>query len=80
VELGILAGTTQATIFEWAEGNGFATEFVRISPAELATADALWLVSSVRLAAPIRSLDGVPVAVDAALSARLNSHLRAQTS
>jgi 4-amino-4-deoxychorismate lyase len=80
VELGILAGTTQATIFEWATVNGFETEFVRLSPAELTTADALWLVSSVRLAAPIRELDGVPVAVDVALSARLNAHLRAQTS
>jgi 4-amino-4-deoxychorismate lyase len=80
VELGILAGTTQATIFEWAKVNGFETEFVRLSPAELTTADALWLVSSVRLAAPIRELDGVPVAVDVALSARLNAHLRAQTS
>ena len=80
VELGILAGTTQATIFDWAEANGFATEFVRISPAELATADALWLVSSVRLAAPIRELDGRPMAADAGLTARLNAHLRAQTS
>lgn len=80
VELGILAGTTQATIFEWAAVNGFETEYVRLSPAELATADALWLVSSVRLAAPIRKLNGVPIAVDVALSARLNAHLRAQTS
>ena len=80
VELGILAGTTQATIFDWAMTNGFETEFVRISPAELATADALWLVSSVRLAAPIRELDGRPMAVDAGLTARLNAHLRAQTS
>jgi 4-amino-4-deoxychorismate lyase len=44
------------------------------------TADALWLVSSVRLAAPIRELDGVALTVDVALSARLNAHLREQTS
>lgn len=80
VELGILAGTTQATIFEWAAANGFETEYGRLFPAELATADALWLVSSVRLAAPIRELNGRSIAVDAGLTARLNAHLRAQTS
>jgi len=80
VGLGILAGTTQATIFAWAQANGFETEYVRMAPAELATADALWLVSSVRLVAPIRELNGAGMIVDVALTARLNAHLRAQTS
>jgi 4-amino-4-deoxychorismate lyase len=64
-DLGILAGTTQAELFEWA--------------ADLAAADAAWLVSSVRLAAPIRAVDGIPKPVDAALTASFTAHLHSLT-
>jgi 4-amino-4-deoxychorismate lyase len=74
-DLGILAGTTQAELFEWAAGNGYATTYEHVTPADLATADAAWLVSSVRLAAPIRSIDGTPQPVDAALTASFTAHL-----
>ena len=46
---------------------------------ELPAADALWLTSSVRLAAPITALDGVPHAVDDALTAAVNAYLIART-
>ncbi len=72
---GILAGTTQASVFDFAASIGMRTEYAVIPVAELASADALWLVSSVRQAAPINTLDGVERAVDAELSARLTAYL-----
>jgi 4-amino-4-deoxychorismate lyase len=74
--LGILDGTTQANVFRYAEGLGLATGFELAPPETLRTADAAWLVSSVRLAAPVRAVDGAPLPVDADLSAGLNSWLR----
>jgi 4-amino-4-deoxychorismate lyase len=75
-DLGILAGTTQAELFAWASGEGYTTSYDLLTPDDLATADAAWLVSSVRLAAPVRSVDGVEKPVDAALTTRFNAHLR----
>ena len=73
--LGILDGTTQASIFRYAESLGFETGFELLTPAELAETDAAWLVSSVRLAAPVRELDGRAFPVDAELSAGINAFL-----
>lgn len=73
--LGILDGTTQANIFRFAESRGFETGFELLTPEALAASDAVWLVSSVRLAAPVRQLDGAPLPVDAALSADINAYL-----
>jgi 4-amino-4-deoxychorismate lyase len=75
--LGILDGTTQANVFRFAEGLGLETGFRLITPDELHEADAAWLVSSVRLAAPVRQLDGRQLTVDAAFTAALNDHLLA---
>jgi 4-amino-4-deoxychorismate lyase len=75
-DLGILAGTTQEELFAWAAENGYATTSELLVPADLAAADAAWLVSSVRHAAPIRSVDGAPRPVDAELTAAFNAHLR----
>ncbi len=77
--LGILDGTTQATVFRWAETLGLATAFELTTPDLLRSADAAWLVSSVRLAAPIRELDGEPFPVDTDLTAAMNAHLLALT-
>ena len=73
--LGILDGTTQANVFRYAESLGYETGFQLITPDELREADAAWLVSSVRLAAPVRALDGAPFAVDDELTAGINAHL-----
>lgn len=75
-DLGILAGTTQANVFEFFADRGYDTEYALIPVAELQQADAAWLVSSVRRAAPIRVLDGREQAVDDELTAQLNEHLR----
>ena len=73
--LGILDGTTQANIFRFAESLGMTTGFELITPEQLAQADAAWLVSSVRLAAPVRELDGAAFPVEAQLTADINAYL-----
>jgi len=73
--LGILDGTTQANVFRFAESLGMTTGFELITPAQLAEADAAWLVSSVRLAAPVRELDGAGFPVEAQLTADINAYL-----
>jgi len=79
-DLGILAGTTQADVFTWATGRGFATEYALLTVDDLQAADAAWLVSSGRHAAPIRAVDGVERPIDAALTAEINAFLHARTS
>ncbi|WP_345763938.1 aminodeoxychorismate lyase [Diaminobutyricibacter sp. McL0608] len=76
---GILAGTTQASVFEFFESRGIRTSYEHIPAGELADADALWLVSSVRQAAPVTNLDGRDFQVDADLSAELNTYLLSRT-
>lgn len=77
---GILAGTTQASVFEFFAARGFDTVYEEIRADELPGADALWLVSSVRQAAPITDLDGRSFPVDAALTTELNEYLLSRTS
>lgn len=71
----ILHGTTQQSLFEHLEATGARTEYRDILVPELGTADAAWLVSSVRLAAGITHIDGSPVAYDADETRALNDYL-----
>ena len=75
IGLGILDGTTQVNLFRYAESRGMATSFEPATPDELRAADAAWLVSSVRLAAPVRELDGQLMPIDSELSAGMNEYL-----
>lgn len=72
---GILHGTTQLSLFEHLEARGFETGYETIPVSELQTADAAWLVSSVRLAAPVTAIDERELAGDAALTASMNAYL-----
>ena len=72
---GILHGTTQLSLFEHLQGQGYATGYETIPAADLARADAAWLVSSVRLAAPIVAVDGHTLPLDAELTAAMNAYL-----
>jgi 4-amino-4-deoxychorismate lyase len=72
VETGILAGTTQSTAFRFFESKGFRTSFASIRAAELSECDAIWLVSSVRQAVAVHTLDGRAMPVDDALTGELN--------
>jgi 4-amino-4-deoxychorismate lyase len=78
--LAILEGTTQGSIFQFAASKGLGTEFALVPVEELAQADALWLVSSTRLAAPIIQLDDAAVAPDRELTAAMNEYLSARTA
>jgi 4-amino-4-deoxychorismate lyase len=73
--LGILDGTTQGDLFAWATARGMQTGFELLTPDDLAKADALWLVSSGRQAAPIRAIDGRAHAIDEDLSVEMNNYL-----
>lgn len=74
-EFGILAGTTQASVFAFGEARGMSTGFDTLTTDDLIAADAAWLVSSVRLAAPVRAVNGVERAVDGELTRDINEHL-----
>lgn len=76
---GILAGTTQLALWEHLDEQGLVGEYRMVTPAELLGADAVWLLSSVRLAAPVTSIDGQPVGVDADRTASFNAALLART-
>jgi 4-amino-4-deoxychorismate lyase len=75
--LGILDGTTQANVFRYAHSLGLETGFELVTVDELLQADAAWLVSSVRHAAPVTEVDGHPFAVDAAFTSGVNDYLLA---
>jgi len=72
---GILHGTTQLSLFEHLAAQGYATAYETIPAAGLARADAAWLVSSVRLAAPVTAVDGQELFHDAELTASMNAYL-----
>ena len=60
-DTGILPGTTARWLLGQAPTRGWRAAERMVRPAELAGADGVWLASSVRGAAPIRELDGVPL-------------------
>lgn len=72
---GILHGTTQLSLFEHLAALGHVTAYETIPVAALAKADAAWLLSSVRLAAPISAIDGAEIPIDRALTASFNEYL-----
>jgi 4-amino-4-deoxychorismate lyase len=79
-DIGILAGTTQADVFRFAEAEGIETAYELVTMADLRAADALWLVSSVRQAAPVRLVNGDEQAMDLDLTEQMNEFLLARES
>jgi len=55
---GILSGTTAAWLLAHAGDLGWTSGYRMVTPAELITADGVWLTSSVRGPAEIRAIDG----------------------
>jgi 4-amino-4-deoxychorismate lyase len=78
--LGILAGTTQGDIFEWAHSSGRHTAFEMVTTDQFRQVDAAWLVSSGRLAVAITALDGRALPVRADITAEINAFLLARTA
>jgi 4-amino-4-deoxychorismate lyase len=60
LETGILPGTTMARLFARAADAGRRTAVTTGTVEDLKAADAVWLVSGVRAAATVHTLDGVP--------------------
>lgn len=77
IQFGILAGTTQGDLFTVLEAEGFECVYRTVDVGELVRSDAVWLVSSVRLAAPVTSVDGTRIPVDLDLTGRMNAALLA---
>ncbi|REJ05935.1 aminodeoxychorismate lyase [Microbacterium bovistercoris] len=71
---GILHGTTQLSVYEHLAEQGFDAGYAQIPASDLAKADAAWLVSSIRLAAPITAIDDHVLPIDP-LTAGLNAFL-----
>jgi 4-amino-4-deoxychorismate lyase len=74
LETGILPGTTVVRLFERAEDDGWPTAYVPGTVDDLHAADAVWLLSGVRLAATVHTLDGVR-RHDAGLTSRVRALL-----
>jgi 4-amino-4-deoxychorismate lyase len=74
LDTGILPGTTQARLFARAADAGWPTAVVPGTLPDLLAADAVWLLSGIRGAAVVRSLDGVRLG-DAGLTARVRELL-----
>ncbi|MFW0789127.1 aminodeoxychorismate lyase [Gordonia sp. CPCC 205333] len=56
-EAGILPGTTQQALFEFAEAQGWQTKSETLLTEDLIAADSVWMVSSVTLAARVRRIN-----------------------
>jgi 4-amino-4-deoxychorismate lyase len=58
LDSGILAGTSQGALFKAAKAAGWELGYGPLVPQDLLDADAVWLISSVRLLAPVNRIDG----------------------
>jgi 4-amino-4-deoxychorismate lyase len=76
----ILHGTTQQSVFEQLGEAGEPAEYRDVSVAELRAADALWLVSSLRLAVHVTELDGARLTVDPERTRAFNEYLLARSA
>lgn len=58
LDSGILAGTSQGALFAAAKAADWELGYGPLEPRDLMDADAVWLISSVRLLAPVNRIDG----------------------
>jgi 4-amino-4-deoxychorismate lyase len=75
LDSGILAGTSQGALFTAAKAAGWELGYGPLEPQDLLDADAVWLISSVRMLAPVNRIDGKEVglpSVQKELTAELN--------
>jgi 4-amino-4-deoxychorismate lyase len=74
-ETGILASTTASWLLDHAGELGCTAQRRMITPAELGAATSVWLTSSVRGPAPVRTLDGRSLATSSAACSALRTLL-----
>lgn len=65
LDSGILAGTSQGALFSAAKAAGWELGYGPLEPRDLFDADAVWLISSVRLLAPVNRIDGKEIGTPA---------------
>lgn len=75
LDSGILPGTSQGALFGAAKAAGWELGYGPLVPQDLLDADAVWLISSIRLLAPVNHIDGKEIGTPALrkqLTAELN--------
>ncbi|BCT77582.1 4-amino-4-deoxychorismate lyase [Sinomonas cyclohexanicum] len=77
LDSGILPGTSQGALFAAAKEAGWELGYGPLVPDDLFDADAVWLISSVRLLTPVNHLDGKPIGADPVLAKALTDELAA---
>jgi 4-amino-4-deoxychorismate lyase len=70
---GILRGITVSHVLERSRSEGWSTEYRELRLSDLFEADGVWLISSIRRAAPVNSIDGRRLECDPELRARIAS-------
>ncbi|WP_045730680.1 aminodeoxychorismate lyase [Pseudarthrobacter chlorophenolicus] len=65
LDSGILPGTSQGALFTAAKAAGWELGYGPLEPQDLLDADAVWLISSVRLLAPVNTIDGKQIGTPA---------------
>jgi 4-amino-4-deoxychorismate lyase len=76
LDTGILPGTSQGALFTAAKAAGWELGYGPLEPQDLLDADAVWLISSIRLLAPVNHIDGKEIgtpALQKQLTAELNA-------
>ncbi len=76
LDSGILPGTSQGALFTAAKAAGWELGYGPLVPEDLYDADAVWLISSIRLLAPVNHIDGKEIGTPELrrqLTAELNS-------
>lgn len=68
---GLLHGTTQQRAFNRAAEAGYLCSYQDLTPGDLAGADAMWMLSSTRMAVPISKLDDTDIAIDREMTDQL---------
>jgi 4-amino-4-deoxychorismate lyase len=76
LDSGILPGTSQGALFTAAKAAGWELGYGPLVPADLYDADAVWLISSIRLLAPVNHIDGKEIGT-ADLRQQLTAELNA---
>ncbi|MHA7261696.1 aminodeoxychorismate lyase [Arthrobacter sp. TMN-37] len=71
LESGILPGTSQGALFSAASEAGWQLGYGPLEPKDLLEADAVWLISSIRLLTPVTAIDGAEIATAPDLTAEL---------
>ncbi|MEW9873318.1 aminodeoxychorismate lyase [Arthrobacter sp. HS15c] len=75
LDSGILPGTSQGALFTAAKAAGWELGYGPLEPQDLLDADAVWLISSIRLLAPVNHIDGKEIgtpAIQKQLTSELN--------